>query len=648
MKRHNKKTVKKNLRQRWYIAAALAVVVLSLLAIRSVQTSKSKVYAEVMSPCTGPLVTLTGTTTAKYEKKLVSNGTTFSRVSWYSDAVGNTTGTAFYAGEYDPHPDEVCILGGVVNGHIPLDWNWTVTHDYGGAGDRLVFTKQATVDGTRIHNVEDGVKWRERVVSGTEIVPYLNTAKFMIRNTYMSGIRDDAVENDDFLSGTVEDSLFDGIWTFMSEQLQNPGPNTTLGTDEDQYINVNRVFVRLYTTNGGEIGGGKWFKWQGDTQPQHKLRITDSVFAVDKQPRSGWSSLSIPAGTAWFGTNYILWLGEAGQYGGPKPSGVIFMEGQQARDKWNQVRNAWLSAHGYQPRPADDWNSMDDPVVAPGSPAITPTPTSAPVSSTPTPSPVSSFTCPPAGSATGGIASYSVDLPQPGNYKVWVQMMGAGDGANSLWLQFDQLYCVKVGDMAGMPTGVWEWVDYMNGNTTQKIPVPIIAAGTHTIKLIGNAAEPGVSVDRMLLTKDMACIPSGNGDACIGIVSTPTPTTQPTQTPTAIPAAATLTPTPTPQSATSPTIKTSSLPRGNKNSLYSTTVVATDPTPSDILTMTATGLPSTLTLNSCVTSGTGFGGVTLTCVVSGVPGSKGTFYPEFSVSDSSAHKASRSLRLQVR
>lgn len=173
----------------------------------------------------------------------------------------------------------------------------------------------------------------------------------------------------------------------------------------------------------------------------------------------------------------------------------------------------------------------------------TPTPTPTPGTTvTPTPSPLA---CPPANYTGLGIAATTVTLANPGNYKVWIQMNGKGDGANTVWLQLDGLYCVKAGDLAGMPANIWTWIDYENGNSADKIPMPILAAGTHTIRIIGNSAEPGVQIDRILLTRDTTCVPTGNGDACIGVVATATPTMLPTSTATPSP---TTSPTPIPSS----------------------------------------------------------------------------------------------------
>lgn len=168
-------------------------------------------------------------------------------------------------------------------------------------------------------------------------------------------------------------------------------------------------------------------------------------------------------------------------------------------------------------------NGSTTPILSTPVPNTSPRPTAAPSAVvTPTAAPIS---CPPSGIAGGGVASMTVSFSETGNYKTWINMTGHGDNANTVWMQFDNLFCAKVGDLMGMPSGVATWVDYQNGATGDKIPMPLVTAGTHTIKLIGNKKEPSVAVTRILFTRNTSCTPSGNGDACIGIVSTPTPTT---------------------------------------------------------------------------------------------------------------------------
>jgi hypothetical protein len=90
--------------------------------------------------------------------------------------------------------------------------------------------------------------------------------------------------------------------------------------------------------------------------PHHKLEVSDSVFAIGSEPRLGWTDETIPREVNWIGNNnFILWLGDPGEYGGPKPASVIFLEGEAARDKWISVRNKWLTDHGLPPQilPAD-------------------------------------------------------------------------------------------------------------------------------------------------------------------------------------------------------------------------------------------------------------------------------------------------------
>ena len=168
----------------------------------------------VATYCTGPIVTLSGVTTDRYTQELVSDGTLFDRTNWYSNAVGNGTNTAFFVGQSNQPSKAICLLGGVINGHIPLDWSWREVHEFGGSGDRMYSSGLVFVDSARVHNVEDG--WKPR-----ELPEFGNTGSIYMRNTYMTGIRDDSIEDDNFMPGIIEDSLFDGVHTFLSEQNQS-------------------------------------------------------------------------------------------------------------------------------------------------------------------------------------------------------------------------------------------------------------------------------------------------------------------------------------------------------------------------------------------------------------------------------------------
>lgn len=107
-----------------------------------------------------------------------------------------------------------------------------------------------------------------------------------------------------------------------------------------------------------------------------------------------------------------------------------------------------------------------------------------------------------------------------GNYAIWTRMMSLSDSANSYYLQIDRECPFVVGDSAGMPTNSWEWVNFREGNPLNKIVVPF-TSGDHTIKLMKK--EAGVKIDEILLLSNVLCTPTGYGDNCNSIISTPIP-----------------------------------------------------------------------------------------------------------------------------
>jgi hypothetical protein len=313
-------------------------------------------------------VKLSGRFGSRYTAYDVADGTAFDLRDMQWDAKPeHPLATAFSAGEQPQPPTNITMLGGVIDGRIPLEWSWSVTHAFGGSAFYTVATGCQTIDGARIHNVQDG--WRPRETPEFRPRSYPNTGSFVMRNCYVTGVRDDCIENDEFLPGTIEDCLFDGTFTFYSEQNETTnGVRTldlpTIGSNESPDVFVTRTLVRLDVTSGGEPVPGTWFKLHGYDAPNHRIVLTDCTFALSRAPRN-WKRLGFPKTTELRGTNYLLWLGEAGEYGGKIPEGFTFLEGDAARDKWHVLRNDWLKAHGYEPRERDDLATMQTPVVAP-------------------------------------------------------------------------------------------------------------------------------------------------------------------------------------------------------------------------------------------------------------------------------------------
>lgn len=354
---------------------ACALALLAFAGASFAAERPSSPYKVTITPATGtrgPIVKVetSGPVSNRYQAFDVVDDTTFDLTGAHiAGSPAHPMPSPFRGGEQERPPKSIRIIGGVVDGGIPREWGWFLTHAFSGAGFYTVSSGLQVIEGARIHNVGDG--WHPRETPGFKLRAYPNTGRFLMRNCYMTGIRDDCIENDEFIPGDVEDSLFDGVHCFLSEQnerqagLYRPVVET-IGPNEDRFINLRRVLVRLTITNGGEPGTGKWFKLMGRESPVHTITITDCVFATDAPPRQGgWQSQRFPSDATFRGTNYLLWLGEPGKFGALIPPQLKFLEGQPAKDKWHELRNQWLTARGYEPRSPNDWDPMKAPVAAP-------------------------------------------------------------------------------------------------------------------------------------------------------------------------------------------------------------------------------------------------------------------------------------------
>ena len=114
-------------------------------------------------------------------------------------------------GGYNPYPFRVdrspgaIIMGGTINGEIDQTSDWRTVYDHGNsAGVRIEDSPNATIEDWRISNTWDAIRvsW--------------NSQNFLIQDVWVTNARDDAIENDRLLSGTIRDSLFDGVFAGLS------------------------------------------------------------------------------------------------------------------------------------------------------------------------------------------------------------------------------------------------------------------------------------------------------------------------------------------------------------------------------------------------------------------------------------------------
>jgi Ca2+-binding RTX toxin-like protein len=255
------------------------------------------------------------------------------------------------------------LKGGTVWGEVPQTSDWQYTYN-NSAAIRVAFAPAVTIDGWRIDKAWDAI----RILNGSD--------NFLITDVHISNNRDDAVENDWVLSGTIRDSLFDGVFAGISLG------NGDLHDGSAHTVTVQNTFIRLqsYLVNG-EMSHGSIFKMNTDapgTSPD--LRIINSVFAIDDVTHNGLARLKL----AWENVveshgNVFLNLSDTplpSDYPKP-PAGFTILQGQAARDYWEKVEAAWLANH-------DGVGDVADTPLPP-LPGISPAPAPAPA---PTPVPV--------------------------------------------------------------------------------------------------------------------------------------------------------------------------------------------------------------------------------------------------------------------
>lgn len=132
-----------------------------------------------------------------------------------------------------------------------------------------------------------------------------------------------------------------------------------------------------------------------------------------------------------------------------------------------------------------------------------------------------------------GTATTTLSVPTDGTYRLWARIKAPDTVNNTFMLDVNGGTCFTVG--GAIEANAWKWVDYQNATTTSKINLTL-KAGTQQVKLIGN--QPNVSIDRIILTADLDCVPTLNstGDNC----ASPPDTTAPSVVLTAPVAGATL------------------------------------------------------------------------------------------------------------
>ena len=217
----------------------------------------------------------------------------------------------------------VCVSGGTFIGTWPRDTSWNHMH---GTGAIVLDGPRATVEDVTVHGYGDSIRMME------------NAGHFVVRRVHLSFSRDDCIENDWLLTGTVTGSLLDGCYNAFSARSYQDVPD-----GDDHVWTIRSSLVRLepmprtYNDEKPIPGTAGFFKWD-DHGP--RLVLEDNVFRADQD--AGPVGLDIPEDKLKSCSgNTMVWLGK-GRYPGHLPSCF-----KLTRDKtvWDKAVANWHEAH---------------------------------------------------------------------------------------------------------------------------------------------------------------------------------------------------------------------------------------------------------------------------------------------------------------
>ena len=109
-------------------------------------------------------------------------------------------------------------------------------------------------------------------------------------------------------------------------------------------------------------------------------------------------------------------------------------------------------------------------------------------------------------------ASYSFTVNNGGEYHVWGRVITGSTGADSYWIRVDGGSWINWNAIAGSSAADWQWDEVHAWDGTSGAQAPLVfslAAGTHTLEI--SEREQQVKLDRLLVTDDLAFVPSGLG-----------------------------------------------------------------------------------------------------------------------------------------
>ncbi len=269
---------------------------------------------------------------------------------------------------------------------------------------------------------------------------------------------------------------------------------------------------------GSDGGNGTFFfapgdNWTAGYQGPNRSDYNFSLVPADQQSRGGFLK-SMYDKSPQYCTAPTL-CNDQNPGTPPRPNGMCSNNYgcQKARPYYSSTPdcNTPIQQPNYDPDPTCGPISGGDnkacPVTPPTATPIPPTATQAP---TPTTGATDGTTCSDITNANGYV-KLAYTAPTSGTYTIWTRMKTGSAPTEGYILQVGNQCNVLVGGANGSTTQ-WQWINYRDGNTNSKVTAQLQAGKSYTIHLAGR--ENGVKVDKLLLSLDPNCVPTGLGDNC--------------------------------------------------------------------------------------------------------------------------------------
>ena len=174
---------------------------------------------------------------------------------------------------------------------------------------------------------------------------------FTIRNSHISDVRDDCVQNDDMHAGSVYGNFFDGCYSGFSARASS-GVTPNDGHNNSFVIAFNLIWIKPMRSvyKGDSPGNAHLIKWE-QTNPQlaPKLVFAGNMVRVGKLPfQTGTSGTAFyfPPGTT-FTNNVLYWDGPGTA---PKSLTDWFNAAHNSRvvytsTEWDKAVSDWRASH---------------------------------------------------------------------------------------------------------------------------------------------------------------------------------------------------------------------------------------------------------------------------------------------------------------